>query len=128
MSDLNFLEQRKLEKLLEMEGGHVLNFSHRTLRHFVGDTVRLDLSDQKYGDPDYSKANRLRAFWKAEPNHAVAQLLHAMMQLHASEALTCGWKLDVPLREECERIVSPLGQASAIADAGAIIPLGEDED
>jgi hypothetical protein len=35
MSDLTALEKRKLEKLLGMDSGYVLNFSNKTFAEFV---------------------------------------------------------------------------------------------
>ena len=41
MSDLTNLEKRKLEKLLGMASGYVLNFSNKTFAEFVMDCTGL---------------------------------------------------------------------------------------
>ena len=59
MSDLNFLEKMKLEKLFEMSSGYVLGFSNRTFAEFVAESTRIDIYDPKYDYASGSKANRL---------------------------------------------------------------------
>ena len=75
MADLTNLEKRSLEKLLNMGGGYVLNFSNRTFDEFVFDSTTRNIYDGLYDSGSGSKANRLRAFWTSEPNHIVGKLL-----------------------------------------------------
>lgn len=75
MSDLSFIEKNRLEKLFGMSGGYVLDFTDRTFAEFVADTTGQDIWNEKYRYSSGSKANRLRAFWKVEPNHVVGRLL-----------------------------------------------------
>jgi hypothetical protein len=75
MSDLSFGEKHKLEKLLGMGGGYVLEFSNRTFQEFVFDSTGRNIFEEKYDYGSGSKANRLRAFWSKEPNHIEGQLL-----------------------------------------------------
>src|SRR5690349_2612079 len=79
MADLTYLEKRQLEKLFDMGGGYVLNFSDRTFREFIVDAVRRDIDDPKYRYASSSKANRLRKFWEVEANHIVAALTEALV-------------------------------------------------
>ena len=62
MSDLSFIEKSRLEKLFGMASGYVLNFSNRTFREFVADSVRRDIYCGKYDYASKSKANLLRGF------------------------------------------------------------------
>lgn len=71
MADLTNADKRKLEKLFEMSGGYVLNFSNRTFDEFVFDSTGIVIDDAKYQQGSGSKANRLRAFWSLEPDHVV---------------------------------------------------------
>ena len=48
MSDLAAIEKRKLERLLGMGSGYVLDFSNRTFQEFVLDSVVCDIYDKKY--------------------------------------------------------------------------------
>jgi hypothetical protein len=74
------MEKSMIEKLLGMSSGYVLDFSNRTFREFIADSVQREISDQKYDYASGSKANRLRAFWKVEPNHVVGKLLSDLIK------------------------------------------------
>jgi len=82
MSNLSSIERIKLEKLLDMSGGYVLDFSNRTFDDFVLENTGLGISETKYIDIDASssKANRLRSFWRQESNHLVGKLLLALLE------------------------------------------------
>lgn len=80
MSDLSFIEKSKIEKLLGMGSGYVLDFSNRTFQEFVGDSVGLDIFDKKYDYSTGSKANRLRAFWNVESNHLVGKIIKDLVE------------------------------------------------
>lgn len=75
MAELTNAEKRALEKLLGMDGGYVLNFSNRTFDEFVFDSTGKHICDAVYDSGSGSKASRLRAFWKSEPNTVVGKLL-----------------------------------------------------
>jgi hypothetical protein len=75
MSDLKSIEKLKLEKLFQMGGGYVLNFSDRTFQEFVLENTGLDAYDTKYTYRTGSKANRLRAIWDKESNYTVSKLI-----------------------------------------------------
>ena len=79
MSDLTNVEKRKFERLLEMGGGYVLNFSNRTFEEFVTNATGRNIYDSRYEYGSGSKANRLRGFWQAEPNYVVGKLLSALI-------------------------------------------------
>ncbi len=48
MANLSTIEKQILEKLFQMEGGYVLNFSDRTIGEFFRDDVGIDICAQKY--------------------------------------------------------------------------------
>jgi hypothetical protein len=62
-----------------MSGGYVLNFSDRTFGEFVLESVGLDIHAEKYTPRGTSKARKLRAFWKLEPDSTVGTLLLALI-------------------------------------------------
>jgi 23S rRNA pseudoU1915 N3-methylase RlmH len=68
-------ERRILEKLFGMEAGYVLNFSDRTFGEFMSEAVDSDIHCDRYAAEGTSKARKLRAFWKLEPDHLVGKLL-----------------------------------------------------
>lgn len=69
MATLSSIEQRKLERLLGMGLGYVLDFSDRTFSLFFEEHAGRDINDAKYraNRSSGSKANRMRGFWTIEP-------------------------------------------------------------
>lgn len=63
MSILSTNEKQVLERLFQMGGGYVLNFSDRTMGEFFRDDVGIDIYVKKYAYGSGSKANRLRGLW-----------------------------------------------------------------
>jgi hypothetical protein len=79
MANLSFAEKHKLEKLLGMGSGYVLDFSNRTFQEFVFDSVARDIED-----PKYARISILEAF-----NHVRNEksLAHDNPVLNYSESL-----------------------------------------
>ena len=73
MADLSTNEKQVLEKLFQMGGGYVLNFSDRTIQEFFNDDVGVDIFNQKYNYASGSKANRMRGFWREANNPLVGE-------------------------------------------------------
>lgn len=121
MSDLTFIEKTKLEKLFQMGGGYVLDFSNRTFAEFVAESIGRDIFDAKYDYASGSKANRLRALWTQEPNHIVAKLLHDLLEYCRPAA---GDSKREQLFEECARIVRRLQESAPVEALDAIAAEG----
>lgn len=121
MSDLSFIEKTKLEKLFQMGGGYVLDFSNRTLAEFVAESTGRDIYDPQYDYASGSKANRLRAFWTQEPNHLAGKLVNDLLQYCRPAA---GDPERTRLFEECERIGARLLQSTPVDALEAIAPEG----
>jgi len=98
MSSLNAIEKRALEKLLQMGGGYVLDFSNRTFNEFILDSTGLDIDREDVGGPG-SKANRLRYFWNNQPDHVVGKLLNDLVEYVETSS---------PLKEQCRSIANRL--------------------
>jgi hypothetical protein len=124
MANLTFLEKNKLEKLFGMGSGYVLNFTDRTFREFVADTTGRDIFDQTYAYASGSKANRLRAFWREEPNHVVGKLLQELFQYHKAE----GFNPSGHLYGECQRIAERLLQDAPVHDVQVISTLSSEKE
>jgi hypothetical protein len=75
MAQISTIERRKLETLFEMGGGYVLDLSNRTLEEFVADSVGVEIYDDRYHHGSGSKANRIRGFWKVEPDAVAGKLI-----------------------------------------------------
>jgi|WetSurMetagenome_2_1015567.scaffolds.fasta_scaffold12865_3 hypothetical protein len=80
MSDLNFDDKMKFEKLFNMSSGYVMDFSNTTFQEFIHSVLRINIYDGKYSFCGNSKANHLRALWKTENNYNVATLNSALLE------------------------------------------------
>ncbi len=88
MSDLSNAEKHKLERLLKMKRGCVLNFSNETFQELIFNTMKINIYDDQYSFSSGSKANRLRAFWRIEDNYKVGKLLGILLSsLHTTRTL-----------------------------------------
>ena len=112
MSDLTFVERNRLEKCFGMGSGYVLDFTDRTFGEAVADSVGIDISDRKYNYGTGSKANRLRCFWKIEPNHQVGKLLYDLAR-YAQGLEESPAPKDI---DECIRIAERLLQGAPVLD------------
>jgi hypothetical protein len=121
LAELTFVERRHLEMLFGMGSGYVLDFSNRTFQEFVADAVSKNIDDSKYNYARCSKANRLRQFWRVEPNHIVGALLRAMAD-YASTVKN----VDQSLIPECRRIATRLMSSAPVQELDAIQPLSDD--
>jgi hypothetical protein len=125
MSDLSFIEKTKLEKLLGMEGGYVLDFSNRTFAEFILDSTGKNIYDGNYEYASGSKANRLRSFWSKEPNHLVGKLIADLLEYSQQCSSSSG---DNRLCEECYRIAQRLQQGAPVQEIEAISPISGGRD
>lgn len=116
MADLTSSEKRKLERLLGMGRGYVLDFSNRTLAEFIEESVRRDIYDARYDHGSGSKANRLRAFWSVEGNHLVGKLIEDLIAFGQESN---SFKSDGTVPEECLRIAARLKASNPVAELDA---------
>ncbi len=73
MANLTTNDKQLLEKLFQMGGGYVLNFSDRTLGEFFNDDIGINIYDEKYNYASGSKANRMRGFWQAAEDSLIGK-------------------------------------------------------
>lgn len=116
MSSLKHVEKKKLERLLKMEGGYVLEFSNSTFAEFVDESVSRDPYDPRYEAHGTSKANRLRAFWEIEDDHTVARLLSDLVDLAESEGA------DESAVGDGRAIAGRLRESQHVPDTSALLP------
>ena len=124
MSDLTSLEKRKLERLLQMGDGYVLNFSNKTLDEFFVESIGRSVYDEKYRYGSGSKANQMRGFWKEESNPIVAKLLGELLDYAEGERLA----LDTVLLADCRKVVARLRESSPVAEVDAIARIAAEHD
>lgn len=87
MANLTTIEKQILEKLFQMEGGYVLNFSDRTMGEFFRDDVGIDIYTKKFNYSSGSKANRLRGLWLKADNKMVAKSVLKLIEYVESQIL-----------------------------------------
>lgn len=80
MASLNSNERQILEKLFQMGGGYVLNFSDRTIREFFQNDIGINIFDQKYNYASGSKANRLRGLWQVADDALVGKSIDKLIE------------------------------------------------
>jgi hypothetical protein len=122
VSNLNFIEKQKFEKLFGMGSGYVLDFSNRTFQAFIADCTGHDIYSEKYALDSGSKACRLRAFWDKEPNHIVGKLLDGLLEYSKQNTSS------LPNFGECKRIAQRLIQDAPVQDIEAIAPNADGRD
>jgi hypothetical protein len=123
MSDLHKIEKLKLEKLLDMSEGYVLDFSNRTFSEFILDSTNLEVYHDKYQDRGDSKANRLRTFWDKESNYIVGKLILDFLEYWRTRKLLSYKGIDKPeqdLFDACEKIALRLKEDNLIAEIEVI--------
>ena len=87
MANLTTIEKQILEKLFQMEGGYVLNFSDRTMGEFFRDDIGIDIYTQKYNYASGSKANRLRGLWLKADNKTIGKTISKLIEYIESQIL-----------------------------------------
>lgn len=119
MSDLSNVEKRSLERLFDMGSGYVLDFSNRTFEEFVFDSSGKGIYDAKYDSGSGSKANRLRAFWRLEPNYVIGKLLEDLLAYLEERGVNPEKQQGL---ESCRRTSKRLLQDKVVPDIEAIVP------
>ncbi len=125
MAEISALERRKLEKLLEMGDGYVLNFSDRTYAEFFLD-FRVDIDSAQFRVSGSSKAKRMRTFWDTAPNHTVGKVLEGLIaygvqigRLGNSNPL---------IVDDCRKIAQRLLSGQPVVDLEALTAIADERD
>ena len=105
MSTLTDIDKRYLEKVLDMGGGYVLDYTDATFGEFFK-RHRVNIHGPKYQTYGSSKAKKLRAFWEQESDALVGQVLSEMLDSYQASCEISGRPIDEPI----------LAKARAIAD------------
>lgn len=125
MSNLTNLEKKKLERILGMSSGYVLDFSNRTFEELIYESTGKEIYDEKYNLNSGSKANRLRAFWEIESNYVVGKLIGDIFD--EWDEYKGFNNTDVP-NGEILKIVQRLKSSAPVPDIDAVIPNSEEKD
>lgn len=108
MSSLRAIDRRQLEILLGMATGYVLDFSDTAFAEFFKDYGSIEIHSDKYTSSGTSKANKLREFWRIEPDTVVSVILSALLE-HWSVINPHPSEDEQRLFERCAAIATALG-------------------
>lgn len=111
MANLTNIDKLKVEKILDMGSGYVLDFSNRTFQEFIFNCTRIDIYSTKYNYGSGSKANRLRAFWHVESDAIVGKLLFDLLEYWKTQRLINNVQIasnEQILYDECIQIANKL--------------------
>jgi hypothetical protein len=131
MAELSRVERMKLEKMFEMNGGYVMDFSNPSFREFIYEETRIEIYDDKYCTYGDSKARRLRAFWDLESNYRVGKVTKAMLDRWRDEKVIYGREIssaEQALWDDCEKISRKLLDNSIIEEIEVIREIEDDRD
>lgn len=128
MSNLAGIEKMKLERLLGMGSGYVLDFSNRTFEEFLLEHTGIEIYGDRYAGEPGSKANRLRSFWQKESNYLVATLLEKLLEYSktVNQLNPLAPPFETSLYPDCIKIVQRLKQESPVENIEAIQPNADD--
>lgn len=127
MSDLTPLEARKLEKLFDMSGGYVLNFSNKSMADFFVE-MRVDIYTDQYATFGSSKANRLRCFWKHAPNNLVGRSIEQMILLALEDGFPSGVDASQGKIDEARVIAQRLLADQPVPELDSLTALNDERD
>ncbi len=85
MANLTTADKVMLEKLFQMKGGFVLDFTDRTMGEFFKNDIGVDIYSEKYNYRSGSKANRMRSFWIKEDNKTVGKAIVELLAYIAAQ-------------------------------------------
>ena len=84
MSSLNVSEQHHVEKVLEMGGGFVLDFTDATFGAFFN-RHGINIHCSQYQTYGTSKAKKIRGFWEREPDRLVGRVLSELLDYYEAQ-------------------------------------------
>lgn len=119
MSSLTAADKRYLEKILNMGGGSVLDFTNATFAEFFK-LYNVDIHGNQfltYGD---SKAKKMRAFWEQESDALVGHVLSDMLDDYQVACKLNDCTHDADLLAQSRKIVTRLLGNSASAKVEAV--------
>ena len=131
MADLSLQDRRYLERMLEMEGGYVLDFSNRTFHNFIYDSTKFNIEEERFYVDGESKARRLRAFWNLESNYNVGLLIEKLLEYWLVQVNMGDRRIDdlsERLHKECAKISERLKADTIVSEIEVIKEVGDDRD
>lgn len=130
MAELTKVEKIKLERIFDMGGGYVLDFSNRTFEDFFLDTLSVEIYNEKY-ENEYSgsKANRMREFWRKESNYIVGKCIIELLDYSKAIGYSYDSKnINEDTFEQCYKTGYRLRDEVGVAEIDAIKPIEDTRD
>jgi hypothetical protein len=87
MSSMKTNEKSVLEKIFQMDGGGVLNFTYKTMSEFFLDNLGINIQDEQYNYRSGSKANLMRGFWNQANDQLVSKSIIELLDYIDNEIL-----------------------------------------
>ena len=98
-----------IDKVFEMEGGYVLDFSNRTLAEFFQDELDINIDDSRWAAQGESKAKRLRYYLRQADRETALDTLNALWEYRVASSVTADYPiLEDSVREAYFRIIKRL--------------------
>jgi hypothetical protein len=111
-----------LEKLFQMSGGYVLDFSDRTMGEFFAVNLDIDIYDERFNYSSGSKANRMRGLWSEGDDSLVGRSVLELIDYIESKILLEDFSPDnysQKLIDQCKQI------GRRLLGTGSVIPGGD---
>ena len=119
MSSLKAVDKRYLEKILDMGGGYVLDYSDATFAEFFK-RYQVNIHGHQYRTYGTSKAKKMRSFWEQESDVLVGRVLSEMLDNYEADCDLNNRKRDTDLLAKSREIVARLSGKSAAAKPIAV--------
>ena len=98
-----------IDKVFEMEGGYVLDFSNRTFAEFFQDELDINIDDSRWAAQGESKAKRLRYYLRQADRETALDTLNALWEYRVASSVTADYPiLEDSVREAYFRIIKRL--------------------
>lgn len=122
VADLDPTTKLKLESILDMSGGYILDFSNDTFADFVRSSLGFDPYVKYTGD--LSKAKLLRLLWHEEPAASVAKLNLDLLDYWRATLQLAGKTPPEPQQTVVQELVDQFSQLVDVGqDSAAAAPL-----
>ena len=98
-----------IDKVFEMEGGYVLDFSNRNFAEFFQDELDINIDDSRWAAQGESKAKRLRYYLRQADRETALDTLNALWEYREATSVTADYPaLDDSVRAAYFRIIKRL--------------------
>ena len=107
MSSITDAERRRLERLLSMESGYVLDFTNDTFGDLF-ERHAIDIHGPRYRTKGDSKAKKMRSFWEQDSDRTVGRVLSDLLESYEVQCEVENRPPDVDLVDQYQVIVARL--------------------